>query len=130
MALLALAACADSGVVAGKAYPPAVLKWRDCLDFVRHGKHEAGFESPCVSDDRTVLLGLSRDDVHALFGKADVCKDTDDDTAWSTKPCWKADQWWYSFYTLPEEVIGGGPELVFDFSRDERVVNVRRFNTQ
>ena len=130
MLVLTVSALADTGAETPKAYSQDVLKWHDCLDFVRHGKHEAHFNSPCFPGDPAVLIGLTRTDVHVLFGEPISCRDATDDGDGTDIECGQAGQWWYSFYTLPEGYVGGGPELALVFGRDDRVVHTRWFMTQ
>lgn len=136
-----LAVMVSSSLAAGpmpavrSAYSTDVLKWRDCLDFVKHGKHAADFTSPCFPGDPAVLTGLTRNDVISLFGGPSDCRqsseETTEDFGSSKYPkCGTADQWWYSFYTLPEGAVGGGPEIALTFGRDGRVVRTQWVMTQ
>jgi hypothetical protein len=69
--------------------------------------------------DVAPVAGMSRDDLRAALGEPGSCVDNPVTDAQGNRrpvaPCQTNDDWFYSFYRLPEGWVGGGPELLLTF---------------
>lgn len=80
------------------------------------------------------LLGMSRAELRAALGAPNTCGgnrggETDGRRA-RVAPCQTGDDWFYSFYHLPEGSVGGGPELLLQFDEKGTCVSARWVLTQ
>jgi len=65
------------------------------------------------------LVGMTQAEIRTALGAPRACheKEVTDDQGRQlpVAPCESADDWFYSFYHLPEGWLGGGPELLLRF---------------
>lgn len=62
------------------------------------------------------LLGKDRETIREALGEPNRCAEYD--SPQNVAPCETEDDWFYSFYSLPEGWSGGGPELLLQFDDD------------
>jgi hypothetical protein len=79
--------------------------------------------------DVSELAGLSKSEIRAGLGPATACV-LEDDASYRQAECAVANQWFYSFYKLPPESVGGGLELVFRFSANGVCSSAEWLHTQ
>jgi len=93
-----------------KSSPELLKALRARLDAVRsrHGVTERYYEN-WVREDLRPLIGLSSSTVEQALGLPQACL-----MPGSRQDC-RDDEWQYSFYTLPEGSLGGGPQLMIGF---------------
>jgi len=77
-------------------------------------------ESACANRSVYPLNGLTRSEVAAALGDADWWVGTDGLITLDTQLYRESRTWGYSFYRLPEDSLGGGPELTFEFDGHAR----------
>ncbi len=96
----------------------ALREMRAALDEIRAAAADAE-----VVNDRPVrvevLVGMTRDAIRAALGAPGGCEE---DVSFDAEgrghpvaPCEAHEDWYYSFYHLPETWVGGGPELLLQF---------------
>lgn len=64
--------------------------------------------------DVAPLAGLVRARLRNALGEPSTCADASGQVL-QMAPCRAATDWFYSFYKLPENWVGGGPELLLQF---------------
>jgi hypothetical protein len=65
------------------------------------------------------LLGMTRSELRSALGAPHTCEKD------RVAPCQTNDDWFYSFYHLPEGALGGGPELLLQFDQKGTCVSAR-----
>ena len=103
--------------------------FRVCLDEVAaHTKSP----SPCAMRDPTSLIGVSRTDLLNTLGQPTFCIPKPGAyLPWRFAECRGAQvDIGYSFYRLPENWVGGGPELMFFFDSNGAVQVARWMYSQ
>lgn len=94
---------------------------RKSLDLVKSAGDEKLFEAPTYDPSR--LIGLSRTQISSVLGPPKTCDSM-------AGPCEGRDDWFYSFYKLPRNSLGGGPELLLQFGLDDLCTSARWMRTQ
>jgi hypothetical protein len=81
-----------------------------------------------------VLVGMTRDAIRNALGEPNTCEE---DVAFDSQgngspvaPCESHQDWFYSFYHLPEHSVGGGPELLLQFDANGVCAAARWMHTQ
>ena len=74
--------------------------------------------SECTGRDVSSLGTVSRDTLLAKLGQPTWGLAADTHSYLDLRDCFRSNEWGYSFYRLPPQSLGGGPELVFQFSAD------------
>jgi hypothetical protein len=76
--------------------------------------------------DPSPLVGIGIDSLQAALGTPDYC--------WTEgpldPPCQERGRWMYAFHHLPENSLGGGPELALSIGSSRRVDSARWVFTQ
>jgi hypothetical protein len=88
--------------------------------------------SQCAEKDATPLIGIARATLANRLGRADWCEPgpTGQFLPWSDRVCARAPIWGYSFYRLPTDAIGGGPEVRLAFDETQRTASASWVHTQ
>ena len=94
------------------------------LDLVAEAKKNGEYIAKGGDLDITGLVGLGKGTIRERLGDPEICPEG----SWSL--CEEAGDWFYSFYELPENSLGGGPELLLRFSGGEICTGSRWAFTQ
>jgi len=94
---------------------------RASLELVKKAPADKPFTAPCP--DVSALPGLNREQIKAGLGTPHLCGPD-----WA--PFAHEGDWYYSFYKLPKTWVGGGPELVLQFGRDDICTSAKWVGTQ
>src|SRR5262245_531073 len=111
-----LASCAGSIETSqGRAVILAELrKCRDALPV----ESNTPFSSPCANRDVSALDGVSKAEIESALGRPDLVASSGSVTS-AQGAYERAATWSYSFYRLPVDYLGGGPELLFEFNSND-----------
>ncbi len=104
-----------------------LLMLRRSLDLVREKEKDSNNNQPYESRynaDASVLIGLHKREIQKALGKPKICQDL------TTAPCKIIGDWYYSFYSLPSNWIGGGQELVLHFDKQRKCKSIQWILTQ
>jgi hypothetical protein len=124
-ALKVLAACVLCGLAACHETPveteaKLLQKLRQCLNEIPQTSPQ-GFFSPCAKLDLTPLNGIARTDLLGVLGPPTLC--TLVNVPKGPDCLSQTNQW--SFYSLPPNINGGGPELTCEVDQMKRCAVVR-----
>jgi len=114
--------------------PAAALRdMRAALDEIRAAAPDA--EATNSRPLRTeVLVGMTRDAIRAALGAPSTCEEDvsfdQEGRGHPVAPCEAHQDWFYSFYHLPETWVGGGPELLLQFDANDVCSSARWMHTQ
>jgi hypothetical protein len=104
---------------AAPASSAALADLRGRLDRVRAAAPAAHVEEATGREPLDALVGLTRAQIQAALGAPHTCeRDVARDATGQPQPvapCRTHGDWFYSFYHLPENWNGGGPELLLTF---------------
>jgi hypothetical protein len=88
-----------------------LAKLRASLDLVKKADNNKPFTAPTY--DASSLIGLSRSQISSALGAPNTC------VSIMPAPCQDKSDWFYSFYKLPKNYRGGGPELLLKFGKND-----------
>jgi hypothetical protein len=102
---------------------------RASLDRVSSAPADKPFrESP---QNASALVGLSRAEIRDHLGEPHVCDYPKlAPNEMMVAPCEHNGEWFYSFYKLPDNMLGGGPELLLHFGNDDLCTSAKWVFTQ
>ena len=81
--------------------------------------------SPCANRNMNNIVGVSKSELLKALGNPDFCLTSNNQVhPWQEKVCSTALNIGYMFYRLPEDMIGGGPQLVFTIGSEKQGVAV------
>jgi hypothetical protein len=86
-------------------------------------------ETSCHGRDVSSLVGMWRKELDESLGKPSWCN-TKETIAIEAKSCIYSTELGYSFYVLPRNSLGGGPELVVALDGKDRVTSAKWVFTQ
>jgi hypothetical protein len=98
-----------------------LMKLRASLDTVRSTPRNRHFDVAAV--DASPLVGFTRTRIELALGTPNKCDPL-------MAPCRSTNDWFYSFYSLPDTWVGGGPELLLHFGPDNVCTSVAWWHTQ
>jgi hypothetical protein len=111
----------------------ALREIRAALDDVRAADADANVSAGTLLRV-DALVGMTRDAIRAALGEPSTCEE---DVAFDSQgngfpvaPCRTHQDWFYSFYHLPEGWVGGGPELLLQFAANDVCASARWLHTQ
>ncbi|MCX5842251.1 MAG: hypothetical protein NT022_00615 [Deltaproteobacteria bacterium] len=112
--LLIIPAVGYSQAVMSKTPPSAkqaLAKLRASLDLVKNADDDKPFTAPTYK--ASSLIGLSRSQISSALGEPNTC------VSIMAAPCQDKSDLFYSFYKLPKNYRGGGPELLLKFGKND-----------
>lgn len=96
-----------------------LARLRAALDRARSAAPAENVRSATGTEPLGALVGLTQQAIRANLGEPHTCERNDvrdaNGKARPVAPCQSNDDWFYSFYHLPENTLGGGPELLLTF---------------
>jgi hypothetical protein len=96
-----------------------ISQLRRCLEELP-AAGDAGVTSPCGGKDVRILSGIQVDVLVKELGEPTWCAAAD-----GLNKCKSSKRWGWSFYRLPKNSVGGGPELVCELDETKKCFAMR-----
>ena len=120
---LTLALAVAASACGSRETPEVLAELRSQLDRVRATPDDEDFAVPELLEVGALVV-QPRGEIRAGLGEPYVC------TAGAGAACTRPGDWYYSFYHLPPNAFGGGPELVLEFDATGECSSAKWVHTQ